>query len=87
MDQKKISQQMIEFNKTVFDNNFNMMKTLHEQTKQVVNKFWEKSPFFSEEGKKVINAWGRIYQQSCDDFKNITDSNFTKADDFFNQGK
>lgn len=87
MDQKKIAKQMIELSKTAFDHNFNVLKSLHEQAVKVVYKFWEKSPFFPEEGKKVINGWGNIYQQCCDAFKNIANSNFTKANDFFSEGK
>lgn len=78
---------MIELSKTAFDHNFNMLKSLHEQAVKVVHKFQEKSPFFPEEGKKVINGWGNIYQQCCDDCKNIANSNFTKANDFFSEGK
>ena len=51
MDPKQIAKQMIVFNKTAFDNNFRAMQALQEQTERLVNKFWEKSPMFPEEGK------------------------------------
>jgi len=87
MDQKQIAKQMMEFNKTAFDNNLSAMKALHEQTEKVVNKFWEKSPMFPEEGKKAISEWMKAYKKGCDDFKNIVDENFKKVDDFFKEPK
>jgi polyhydroxyalkanoate synthesis regulator phasin len=87
MNPKHIAKQMIAFNKTVFDNNFSAMKSLQEQTERVVNKFWEKSPLFPEEGKKVISEWMTAYKNGCDDFKSVVDENFKKVEDFFNETK
>lgn len=85
MDTKQIAKQMIAFNKTAFDNNFNAMKTLHDQVERVINKFWEKNPLFPEEGKKVVAEWMKAYKKGCDDFKNIVDENFKKVETFFNE--
>ncbi|MBP7340765.1 MAG: hypothetical protein PHG54_05945 [Smithellaceae bacterium] len=85
MDPKQIAKQMIVFNKTAFDNNFRAMQALHEQTERLVNKFWEKSPLFPEEGKKAISDWMTAYKKGCDDFRNIVDDNFKKVEDFFKE--
>ena len=85
MNPKQVAKQMIAFNKTAFDNNFNAMKALHEQTERIVNRFWEKSPMFPEEGKKAIAEWMNSYKKGCDDFKNMVDDNFIKVDDFFKE--
>jgi polyhydroxyalkanoate synthesis regulator phasin len=87
MDPKQIAKQMIIFNKTAFDNNFHAMQALREQTQMLVNKFWEKSPMFPEEGKKAISEWMNAYKKGSDDFKNIVDENFKKVEDFFNESK
>jgi polyhydroxyalkanoate synthesis regulator phasin len=87
MDPKQIAKQMIAFNKTAFDNNFNAINTLHEQTEKIVSKFWEKSPMFPEEGKKAISEWMKAYKKGCEDFKNAVDENFKKVEDFFNENK
>ncbi len=87
MDPKQIAKQMIIFNKTAFDNNFQAMQALREQTENLVNKFWEKSPMFPEEGKKAISEWMKAYKKGSDDFKNIVDENFKKVEDFFNESK
>lgn len=87
MDTKQIAKQMIAFNKAAFDNNFSAMNALHEQTEKIINKFWEKSPMFPEEGKKVISEWMKTYKNGCEDFKNIVDENFKKVEDFFEEHK
>lgn len=85
MDTKQIAKQMIAFNKTAFDNNFNAMKTLHDQMERVINKFWEKTPMFPEEGKKAVAEWIKSYKKGCEDYKKIVDENFKKVEDFFNE--
>lgn len=87
MDPKQIAKQMIVFNKTAFDNNFRAMLALQEQTERLVGKFWEKSPMFPEEGKKVINDWMAAYKKGCEDFKGAVDDNFQKVEDFFKETK
>ena len=87
MDPKLIAKQMIVFNKTAFDNNFRAMQALQEQTEGLVNKFWDKSPMFPEEGKKVISDWMTAYKKGCEDFKSVVDDNFKKVEDFFEETK
>ena len=87
MDPKQIAKQMIIFNKTAFDNNFLAMQALREQTENLVNKFWEKSPMFPEEGKKAISEWMKAYKKVSNEFKNMVDENFKKVEDFFNESK
>lgn len=87
MDPKQIAKQMIVFNKTAFDNNFRAMQALQEQTEGLVNKFWDKSPMFPEEGKKVISDWITAYKKGCKDFKRVMDDNFKKVEDFFEEKK
>lgn len=87
MDQKQIAKQMIAFNKTAFDNNFSAMNALHEQTEKIINKFWEKTPMFPEEGKKAISEWMKAYKNGCEDFKKVVDENFKKVEDFFEEHK
>ena len=87
MDPKQIARQMIVFNKTAFDNNFHAMQALSEQTENLMNKFWEKSPLFPEEGKKAITEWMKACKKGGDDFKKIVDENFKKVEDFFNDSK
>lgn len=82
MDQKMIMKQMIDFNKATFDNSFNGMVMLQEQTEKMVNTFIEQAAWLPEEGKKAINDWIQAYKKGCNDYKKAVDENFKKVEDF-----
>ncbi len=83
MDQKQIAKQMMEFNKTAFDNTFSAMIVLQDQTEKLVSRFLEKAPWFPEEGKKAINDWIKTYTKSREDFKAAADESYKKVADYF----
>ena len=83
MDQKAMLKQMVEFNKTTFDNSFKTMVMLQEQTETMVNPLLGQATWLPEEGKKVINDWVKAYKKGRDDYKKLVDQSFTKVEDFF----
>ena len=83
METGKIAKQMIDFQKTTFDNTFNAMVALQDQTESMVNVLMKQSAWLPEEGKKVINEWVTAYKKGRDDFKNSVDENFSKVEEFF----
>jgi hypothetical protein len=74
--------QMITFNKTAFDNSFNALVTLQEQTEKMVNAFLDQATWLPEEGKKVTMDWIQAYKKGCEDFKKVVDENFKRVEDF-----
>jgi hypothetical protein len=83
MDQKQIAKQMVEFNKTAFDNTFYAMTALQDQTEKIVFQFLEKAQWFPEDGKKVINEWVNAYKKGREEFKASADGSYKKVSDFF----
>jgi uncharacterized coiled-coil DUF342 family protein len=83
MDQKQIAKQMMEFNKTAFDNTFNAMAALQDQTEKLVFHFLEKAQWFPEDGKKTINEWINAYKNGREDFKASADASYKKVADYF----
>jgi hypothetical protein len=83
MDQKQIARQMMDFNKTAFDNTFNAMTILQDQTEKLVYRFLEKTPWFPEDGKKAINEWVKTYKKGREDFKTAADESYKKVTDYF----
>jgi hypothetical protein len=74
--------QMVTFTKTAFDNSFNALVTLQEQTEKMVNGFLEQATWLPEEGKKVTLDWIQAYKKGCEDFKKVVDENFKRVEDF-----
>ena len=83
MEPNVMLKQMLDFNKTAFDNSFNAMLTIQEQNSKMVNTFLEQATWMPEEGKKVIRNWVDAYKKGCEDFKSAADQNYKKVDEFF----
>ena len=83
MDPKQIAKQIVDFNKTAFDNSFNAMAVIQDQTEKMVNAMMEQTTFFPEEGKKAVKDWIETYKKGRGEFKASADENFKKVDMFF----
>ena len=85
MNTIRVTKQIIDFNKTVFNDNFSTRKTLYGQTERLMSKFLGKSPIFSEEGRKFTSEWMKTYKTGCENFENAVNENFEKVEDFFDE--
>lgn len=83
MDPKQIAKQMIQFNKTAFDNTFDAMTVLQEQTEKMIAMWMDQAPLIPVEGKKAINDWLKAYKKGRVDFKAAVDENYKKVEKFF----
>ena len=87
MDPKMMAKQVIEFNKTAFDNTFNAMVLLQDQMEKVMSFYVEQNKLFPDEGKKAITEWIKAFKRARDDFKNSVDDNYKKVESFFAASK
>lgn len=83
MEPVKITKQVIEFQKTTFDNTFNAMVVLQEQAEKMTKAMLEQSPWVPEEGKKAVQEWIGAYKKGREDFKKMVEENFQRVEDFF----
>lgn len=83
MDPKQIAQQMIQFNKTAFDNTFDAITVLQEQTEKLIAMYMDQAPLLPEAGKKVIADWMKAYKEGREEFKTVVDENYKKVEAFF----
>jgi hypothetical protein len=83
MEPKQIAKQMVDFNKTAFDNSFEAMSALQDQAEKMFLASIAQTSFFPEEGKKVVNEWIKTYKKGREDFKSTADENFKKVESFF----
>lgn len=83
MNNKLILKQVVQFNKTAFDNAFKAMKMAHEQGEKMLTALLDQATWIPEEGKKTITEWFRAYKKGVDDFKNTVDEQYKKVDEFF----
>ncbi len=85
MNQFTIAKQMIDFNRTAFENTFGAMCMLQEQSEKMVNSFVEQAEWIPGEGKKAISDMAAMMRKGCAEFKKVVDENFVKAEAYFEQ--
>ncbi len=83
MDNKIIAKQIIDYHKSTFDNNFNSLAILQQQTEKMVKTFMEQATWIPAEGKTAINEWLSVYNKGRIGFKEAADINFKKVEEFF----
>jgi len=83
MDQKQMFKQMIDFQKSTFDNSFNAMSTLQEQGEKMVETFLDQAAWLPEDGKKAVSGWLGTYKEGRSKFKEAVEKNFEKVEKYF----
>ena len=85
MDPKKVAKQTFDLYKSSFENTFNAMMMMQEQTQKMIDLYLSQINGFPEEGKKAIQEWSKAYKKGSEDFKTAVDESFKKVEDFFVQ--
>ena len=83
MEPKVIAKQMIDFQKTTFDNAFNAVAMFQGQTEKMADTMLDQAVWLPEEGRKAINEWVNAYKKGRENFKKAVDENFKKVEDIF----
>lgn len=83
IDQKQILKQMIDFNRAAFNNTFNAMSMLQDQSERVAATLLEQATWLPEEGKKAVGDWAASFKKGRDQFKKYADESYAKVEDFF----
>ena len=87
MDQKKLFKQMLDFNKSAFENSFNAMVMLQEQAERAANTILDQATWLPEDGRKGIQQWADSYKKGRDEFKKLIDENYSRVETYFESDK
>jgi len=79
MEPHKMIKQMVEFQKTTFDNSFSALAMLQDQTEKVVESFVGQATWLPKEGRDAIDNWLNAYKTGRGEFKKTVDENFQKV--------
>jgi len=83
MEPGKIAKQMITFQKTLFENSFNAMVMIQDQTEKMTETFLERLPWLPEDGKKTVKESIGFYRKAREDFRKSVDDGFNKLEELF----
>jgi len=76
MDQLQMAKQMIQMNKLVFDNNYNMIMSAYEQNKLMLNTMLTQTTDLPPEAKSAIEDWLKTYKKGCEELKDMIDQGY-----------
>ncbi|MBN2517009.1 MAG: hypothetical protein JXC33_13375 [Deltaproteobacteria bacterium] len=80
MRETEILKQMIDFQKAMFDNMFNAVTVLQDQTEKMVNTYMDQAQRLPEEGREVIGEWVNTYKEGRQNFRKTVDDLFTNVE-------
>ena len=83
MEMEKFAKQMIDFQKTTFDNTFSALVKVQDQTEKVFETALAQNVWLPEEGRRLIDEWVSAVKKGRSDFKGIVDENFVKMNELF----
>lgn len=83
MDAGKIATQTITFQKKIFDNVFQSMGTIQDQTEEMTFAFLKQMPWMPQEGRKNIQDAIDTYKKNREAFKKAVDDSFEKMEEIF----
>ncbi len=87
MVMENIAKQIIDFQKSTFDNSYTALVMLQDQAERMTQTVMDQNTWLPDEGKKVMEDWAQMYKQGRVDFKELVDQNFDKMADFFGESE
>jgi hypothetical protein len=85
METPQVAKQMIDFQKTVFNNSFNALVTVQDQTETMVSNFISQLPWVTEDGKKQIKETSAYVKKARDAYKKAVDDGYAQFEKMLNQ--
>ena len=81
MDPSQFAKQMIDFQKTTFDNAYNSMVMLQDHTEKLASTVFEQATWIPEENNRLVTQWIEIFKKGRNDYKLAVDDIFSKIED------
>jgi hypothetical protein len=83
MNRKSIIEQMTEVNKLTFNNAFDAIALLQDQSGKLVNALLDQTDLLPSESRKFADAWAEAYKMGRLNLKKLIDSGFKQIEEQF----
>lgn len=87
MYSSKLFAQVVEYQKTLFDNSFAMLAALQDQGHQMMSRAFEKTPLVTDDSKTMCSGWVDFVKQNRNNCKGFVDNGFDRIKEFFAASK
>ena len=85
METAQFAKQTLTFQKTMFDNTFNVMITAQDQSEKMFDSYLEKLPWVTEEARKSMQSSIDMAKKARDDFKKAVEDGFTRFEELLEE--
>ncbi|MGD2099765.1 MAG: hypothetical protein PVG35_19470 [Desulfobacterales bacterium] len=79
----QFAKQMIDFQKTTFDNIYDSMVMIHDHAEKLTFTLFEQANWIPQESSRLVTQWSEICKKGRNDYKSAMDDIFTRLDDLF----
>lgn len=83
MEQKQILKQILDFQKTTFNNAYSATTLLQDQYERMANTILNQATWIPAEGRKAIDGWVDAYKSGCENYKKYVEDSYKKAEELF----
>jgi hypothetical protein len=83
MDHRKIAKQLMELHKTAFDNTFNTMTILQDNSERLFFRFVDKNPLFPNNSTEAVHEYILTSHKRRSDFKTHVDETYETVSNYF----
>lgn len=80
MDQANFAKQVLEFQKSAFDNTMSAVKAIHEKTQQMAEP-----SSVPKEVQSAMSEWNKSFSKGCDEFQKVVKDNFNTMEMMFSK--
>jgi hypothetical protein len=87
MDAMWMAKQLMDFQKTTFDNTYKAVVMVQDQSEKVANTLIEQANWLPEEGRQVIGQWSEMYKKGRNDLKSAVDENYGRLAEMLSTGR
>lgn len=85
METAKFAKQTLGFQKTIFENSFNAMIMVQDQTEKMVNSYLDQLPWVTDDGKKSLQNSIDLAKKTRDDFKKAVEDGYRKFEELLEE--
>lgn len=81
----KIGLQVLDFQKSTFNNTYNTLLKIQEQSEKIADSFLKDNAAIPAESKKILDEWRLVFKKGQTELKKSIDESFSKAESFFTE--
>ena len=76
METQKIAKQMIDFQRTMFNNTYNAVTVIQDNSESMMNGYLKQFPWLTDEARKPLNDSMTFFKESKNNYQKIVDEGF-----------